>query len=97
MCGILALIKASASDTTVAADLHEATFMLQCGSSPKQAIARFAHYSHTGIEARMLWELRQYATIFPSEAFNRLNPTIVCIGWQDLPSQGQWACLRSFQ
>ncbi|KAL8885736.1 MAG: hypothetical protein Q9205_003263 [Flavoplaca limonia] len=29
MCGILALIKASASDTSVAADLHEATFMLQ--------------------------------------------------------------------
>ncbi|CAL8577487.1 amidophosphoribosyltransferase [Xanthoria parietina] len=29
MCGILALIKASASDASVAADLHEALFMLQ--------------------------------------------------------------------
>ncbi|KAL8672381.1 MAG: hypothetical protein Q9168_003154 [Polycauliona sp. 1 TL-2023] len=29
MCGILALIKASTSETSVAADLHEATFMLQ--------------------------------------------------------------------
>ncbi|KAL8754505.1 MAG: hypothetical protein Q9199_004299 [Rusavskia elegans] len=52
MCGILALIKASASDTSVAADLHEATFMLQCVPSLVQRIPQLTGSSTTGIEAR---------------------------------------------